>query len=450
LLDSLLQERFSLKMKRAILLFCGLLTPTLGLNCNDGKIRGVNTGGWLLLEPWITPYLFEEVNYGDNLDKVVDEYTYAELVDPIFYRERLKLHWDSFVSKDDFVKISDAGVTHVRIPVGYWYWDVVEGEPFPTPNMDDTDEYSPLFYLKRAMVWLDELDMKAEIDLHAGPGSQNGFDNSGRRGDINWVSEDYPTDNTNVLRTLDIQDKIAANFKQWIDAGVFRQETLYGISLLNEPGGWWDKVWSACRDEFYPVGYDVLRSHFPNESVVVNLQQAFRPLSDYINFMPASEGYQGISVDMHIYQCFGGYWNDLADSPEGWSDHLQASCAYKDEISQATWPTFTGEFCLAVTDCQKYLNGGFHTPYVPPDASEAACAYYNSDWGTYTQAYKDFLRSYFIAQIDAFEYGDNGAGWFMWTMKTEGNCAPEWDFIFLLEQGVIPGDLCNRETYCEF
>ena len=33
----------------------------------------------------------------------------------------------------------------------------------------------------------------------------------------------------------------------------------------------------------------------------------------------------------------------------------------------ANWPTYVGEFSLAVTECQKYLNGGFHTPYVPPD-----------------------------------------------------------------------------------
>jgi glucan 1,3-beta-glucosidase len=105
------------------------------------------------------------------------------------------------------------------------------------------------------------------------------------------------------------------------------------------------------------------------------------------------------------------------------------------------------EETLAVTDCQKYLNGGFHTPYVPPDASEAACAYYNSDWNSYNDEYKGFLKQYFTAQIDAYE---QGAGWFMWTMKTEDNCAPEWDFIFLLEKGIIAGDLCEREHFCQF
>jgi aryl-phospho-beta-D-glucosidase BglC (GH1 family) len=32
------------------------------------------------------------------------------------------------------------GISHVRIPVAYWYWQVEEGEPFPQPNLDDQDE----------------------------------------------------------------------------------------------------------------------------------------------------------------------------------------------------------------------------------------------------------------------------------------------------------------------
>ena len=37
-----------------------------------------------------------------------------------------------------------AGLSHFRIPIAYWYWDVIEGEPFPEPNMDDTD---PMRYI---------------------------------------------------------------------------------------------------------------------------------------------------------------------------------------------------------------------------------------------------------------------------------------------------------------
>ena len=38
----------------------------------------------------ITPSIFEEVNVGDNLNKIVDEYTYATLVDKDLAAQRLE------------------------------------------------------------------------------------------------------------------------------------------------------------------------------------------------------------------------------------------------------------------------------------------------------------------------------------------------------------------------
>ena len=67
------------------------------------------------------------------------------------------------------------------------------------------------------------------IDLHTAPGSQNGFDNSGRRGPINWLEGD------NVDRTVRILEKITQNMAEWITEGHIAEETLYGIELLNEP-----------------------------------------------------------------------------------------------------------------------------------------------------------------------------------------------------------------------
>ena len=46
-------------------------------NC-DEKIRGVNLGGWLVLEPWITPGIFEEVNVGRLKGAILDEWTYYQ------------------------------------------------------------------------------------------------------------------------------------------------------------------------------------------------------------------------------------------------------------------------------------------------------------------------------------------------------------------------------------
>ena len=57
-------------------------------------------------------------------------------------------------------------------------------EPFPAPSDNDTE--GARFYLKRMLKWAEDAGIKVLLDLHGGPGGQNGFDNSGRRGYIHW------------------------------------------------------------------------------------------------------------------------------------------------------------------------------------------------------------------------------------------------------------------------
>ena len=78
------------------------------------------------------------------------------------------------------------------------------------------------------------------------------------------------------------------------------------------------------------------------------------------------------------------------------------------------------------------------------------CEFYNSQFDTYPADYKQFLSDYMLAQMDSFESGDMGAGWFFWTAKTEDHCAPEWDMVFLIQNGIAPEDFCNRNSYCQF
>ncbi|OWM82176.1 hypothetical protein CDL15_Pgr001750 [Punica granatum] len=55
----------------AILLCCWVLCPSAlaveGIH-GDGKVRGVNLGGWLVVEGWIKPSLFDNIPNGDMLD----------------------------------------------------------------------------------------------------------------------------------------------------------------------------------------------------------------------------------------------------------------------------------------------------------------------------------------------------------------------------------------------
>jgi len=96
-------------------------SPTGGIAWGSEKIRGVNIGGWLVLEPWITPSIFQQYN---NSKGIVDEYTLGQVLGAQAAHDNvLKPHWDSWVALGDFQKIANSGFNVVRIPIGFWAFD---------------------------------------------------------------------------------------------------------------------------------------------------------------------------------------------------------------------------------------------------------------------------------------------------------------------------------------
>ena len=61
-----------------------------------------------------------------------------------------------------------------------------------------------------------------------------------------------------------------------------------------------------------------------------------------------------VSLDIHYYHSFG-IWNILVVLPNYWDINLSSTCVYHIELVNSTLPTFHGEWSLAVTDCQLYL-----------------------------------------------------------------------------------------------
>ena len=238
--------------------------------------------------------------------------------------------------------------------------------------MDDNDPNSPLFYLKRGLQWMDELGLQALIDLHSGPGSQNGYDNSGKRGDAHWVDDTYPENRANLERTVRINEKIAQTMRQWVDNGVISIDTLYGIGLLNEPHicGYQSgaALKEACLGDFYPLGYEAIRKYFTAEETAVVIDVAALNIDLFNGRFPADQ-YSNIVIDAHHYQCFGNPW---AEGEGGYDLHLAEACRTQEDINKSELPVFTGEFSNAITDCQKYLNGGYMTPY-DPETNDDTC-----------------------------------------------------------------------------
>jgi len=113
-------------------------------------VRGANIGGWLVLEPWITPSIFEQFD-----GSIIDEYTLTKNVPNA--GDILRSHWESWVSQGDFQKIADNGFNLVRIPVGYWAFQKYQGDPYIQGAAD---------YLEKAIGWARATGLKVWIDLH--------------------------------------------------------------------------------------------------------------------------------------------------------------------------------------------------------------------------------------------------------------------------------------------
>lgn len=193
--------------------------PPLNQKFNYGQmpIRGVNLGGWLSIEPFITPSLFNSYNPDLN---IVDEYTLSQHLGATGAAQTIEKHYSTFVTEQTFADIQAAGFDHVRIPYSYWAVTTYPGDPYVSKIS--------WRYLLRGIEYSRKYGLRVNLDLHAAPGSQNGWNHSGRQGAIGWING---TDGSlNAQRSLDIHNQLSAFFAQP------RYDNVIGIyGLLNEP-----------------------------------------------------------------------------------------------------------------------------------------------------------------------------------------------------------------------
>ena len=231
------------------------------------KWRGVNLGGWLVLEKWITPSLYASV-------PAEDEFTLCQTLGKAKATERLKRHRETWITAEDFAWLKARGLNAVRIPVTY---GVAEENP---PFISGTDSLDWAFRTAK------KHGLGVLLDLHGVPGSQNAWDHSGRQGTLGWH-----TSKENIDHSLRIVSGLASLCKAY--------DNLIGFELLNEPR--WDVPLQIIK-RFYQDAYHQVREHLPREKCAVVIHDAFRP-REWASFMHEPD-YQNVIIDTHPYQCF--------------------------------------------------------------------------------------------------------------------------------------------------
>ncbi|GJJ12020.1 hypothetical protein Clacol_006260 [Clathrus columnatus] len=413
-------------------------TPPLNTSWRWGidKVYGVNLGGWLNTEPFIAPAIYEP--YVNATIPAVDEYTLSQNVanDPNSggLEKYMENHYSTFITEQDFAEIAGAGLNWIRIPLPYWAIEVYPGEPF-LPNVCWK-------YFLKAIQWARKYGLRIVIDLHAAPGSQNGWNHSGRMGSVgvgNGVMGIANADRTfNYIRAI----------AEFVSQSEY-SDVVPAFNVLNEPLA--PTTGNPFLQSFYQESYNIVRNASgigENKGPMIMFHDGFQPSPVWAGFLGQPDR---MAIDTHPYFAFN------AQSTAPISSYAPQACAAWGPLvngSMATvGMTVAGEFSLATNDCGLYVNGvNLGTRYEGtfpggPTVATGSCEPWD-DWESYTEDTKQQLFEFAIASMDAL------GNWFFWTWKIGNSTvtgtvrAPFWSYQLGLQQGWIPADPRVATGYC--
>eukprot|EP00526_Cylindrotheca_closterium_P005643 CAMPEP_0113643590 /NCGR_PEP_ID=MMETSP0017_2-20120614/22927_1 /TAXON_ID=2856 /ORGANISM="Cylindrotheca closterium" /LENGTH=569 /DNA_ID=CAMNT_0000555127 /DNA_START=90 /DNA_END=1799 /DNA_ORIENTATION=- /assembly_acc=CAM_ASM_000147 len=435
-------------------------------------IRGVNLGGWLLAEQFITPYLFavnschvqgdlcwypgqigapeDNDNWCDPekcrpvqkfvqedgnadyhpkgaepyLGYPMDEMTLGQTFDrKDIAHEYMERHWDTFLNKQHLIDLKEAGVTHLRVPMGFWVrGNVQDGEPFIGGSWP---------YFARMVDWCREIGLEVWADLHGAPGSQNGFDNSGYLLEphtcMGWSDRAE-----NVARTVEILRDIVVNGI----VGEGMTDVVTGVGLLNEP--MLDCDQDVLR-QYYNDGLEIVRSAMGKDTSVFvgDMFQSWRFNDGFWDDEPNT------FLDTHQYHVF--FEMGRAFTPR---QHIAYLCRHNsEEVVACCYEDAPNNTIPTVNGIQKIVGewtGAYDqlptavAPYVMEVIGETGVAPRLNR--TLSRARMRFLENFVKAQMVVYEAKEDTVshGWFFWNFHMEGGAYAEWDFLRGVKEGWMP------------
>lgn len=328
-------------------------------------IKGVNLGGWFVLESWMRKSLFNGINYKDETGFMLKHQNPNETI--------IK-HYDTWITKEDFIWLKEHGVNSVRLPIPWW----LEGEkPYQ----------ASLPYIRRALAWADEVELSVMLDLHTAPGCQNGFDNGGIEGVLEWHKS-----KENIDLTIQKLGFIAKELSVY--------QSVFAIEVLNEPH--FTIELNLIRD-FYLRSYDEIRKYTDKQIV---FHDAFRPSDpQWIAFL-TSPHFKNIGFDLHLYHCFDERLIK-GDVKTHVDEILNQRLPLIQKLTKIT-NTYIGEWSLGVRVDQMNKDDDFDL--------------------------KRFEK--LLADLQLYAYS-HATGYYFWSYRIEAEGRHGWHFKALVEDGTL-------------
>ncbi|KAL1636925.1 hypothetical protein SLS56_001022 [Neofusicoccum ribis] len=375
-------------------------------------LRGVNLGGWLVLEPFLTPEFFAA-------NGAVDQWTFDQQAGS---ENVLRHHWDTFCTEADIQKLASYGVNAVRIGIGFWAYDNAG-----TPYHSGADAY-----LSKAIQWAENAGILVVIELHGAPGSQNGDVNSGHLGEWEWQ-----TGPGNLDRTTNVLKIIAQKYGTKELAN-----TVVAIELVNEPTNTLPNTLQTIKS-WMKTAYGAVRAAASNKNLRIVMHDQWVTPKNWLDINAALNGPNPGSffIDVHQYQIFTEEDRNL-DQP----GHIKKVCKFATEqlafAKKNNLPIHVGEFSGNTFICVNPDGSTFADPEGTDKICRAKGCQCETDGGINVNEWSDALtrqvRRYIEDQL--YVYEEYAGGWFFWNFKGPGS----WGFMAGIEKGFIPKPLTDR------
>ncbi|PVF96710.1 glycoside hydrolase [Serendipita vermifera] len=412
-------------------------TPALNETWRWGTdtVKGVNIGGWLVTEPFITPALYQkysDLTYDNGSFRIIDEWTLSAQMRADGSIGDLEQHYATFITEEDFAQIAGAGLNWVRLPIPFWCIETMGNEPYL--------ESIQWKYVLKAIGWARKYGLRINLDLHTHPGSQNGWNHSGLNSGplgVNWLNGVMGV--VNAQRSLDYIRIIT----EFISQPEYAPVVPY-FGIVNEPRimqGTHVLDPAVVRD-FYYEAYKQIRSITgigEGKGPMISFHDGFLAFSDWNTFLTGADR---VSLDTHPYFAFDGPNTDALET------YVPRPCSRWGAAINSTQQTFgvitAGEWSVAVNDCGLFVTG----VGLPVQYAGGTCDQWNN-WETWDQTTKDHLKNFALANMDTLQ------NWFFWTWKIGNSSvdnsvrAPFWSYKLGLDNGWLPTDPREAQGACE-
>ena len=274
------------------------------------QLEGVNLGGWLVMEPWMTPA---------DASGLPDEYSIISELDSRFgiatEQSLVQTYRQNWINSGDLDNIKAQGLNVVRVPVWWGDFYPLSARGATNPAMR-SDAFTMLDWLAAAAA---ERGIRIIIDMHGVFGGQSASADTGCQ-NLNQ----YWTNTNDQINTQLMWTAIAAHYRgnPWIA----------GYDLLNEPSGA-----PSNQAVITQLGnlYNAVRAVDPSHIIFMegtwgNWDWGMLP-------NPSSAGWTNVVYEMHEYQ----WSNETIAGVEAGADNQVID--YNNHLSYNV-PAYIGEF----------------------------------------------------------------------------------------------------------